>query len=204
MPRTSDARLGTIDDVARRAASNQFYPKATVRCADDAVFRTQLARDLACLLDVDEHVVAWSTLPAEIAIHGRFHIPDLMVTYSDGVEELLDAVDRDGDAAVTEAFACAGRRHRFVRRADIVSGFRLQNAKDILRYAWCRTPLNDRVRLLAAVDEAGSLRISEVLPVFREIQPMTAISSMILHRYLSADLDEAPIGPETVIRRFQR
>lgn len=204
MPMTSNAVEDRLEAVFRRAASGRYYPRATVRCPDEAVFRSQLARDLACLLDVDDEVVAWSTLPSEISVEGRPHVPDVLVTYADGRQELLDASEEAGDPAVTEAFACSGRRHRFVPRTLIHADCRLQNAKDILRYAWCKVPLNDRVKLLAALDEAGTLPISEVLGIFREVQPMAAISSLILHRHVSVDLDVALIGPETVLRRFQR
>ncbi|CAN7261995.1 hypothetical protein [Rhizobium sp. LjRoot258] len=63
--------------------------------------------------------------------------------------------------------------------------------------------MNDTIRLLAALEEAGSLTIAETFGLFRESPPMTAISWMILHRFVSADLGAGPIGPETSIRRFQ-
>lgn len=193
-----------LDAVFRQASARQFFPKATVRCPDDPVFRTQLARDLACLLDVDDEVGAWSPLCFGVFIEGCLHVTDFMVDYMDGRREFLDAVELRGDPLVTETLACMRRRHRFVPRIEIEGGYRLQNAKDLLRYADRRTPLNDRVRLLAALDEAGSLTIAETFGLFQETRPMTAISWMILHRFVSADLDAGPLGPETTIRRFQR
>ena len=193
-----------LDAVYRQASARQFFPKATVRCPDDPVFRTQLARDLACLLDVDDEVGAWSPLCFGIFIEGRLHVTDFMVDYLDGRRELLDAVERGGDPLVTETLACMHRRHRFVPRIEIENSHRLQNAKDLLRYAHRRTPLNDRIRLLAALDEAGSLSIADTFGLFQETKPMTAISWMILNRFITADLDASPLGPETTIRRFQR
>jgi hypothetical protein len=58
--------------------------------------------------------------------------------------------------------------------------------------------------MLSALEEAGSLTVAESLGVFREVQPMTGVSWMALHRMVVLDLDEAMIGPETVIRRVQR
>lgn len=193
-----------LDAVYRRASERRFFPKATVRCPDDPVFRTQLARDLACLLDVNDEVGAWSPICFGIFIDGHLHVTDFMVDYLDGRREFLDAVELAGDPLVTETLACMQRRHRFVPRLEIQNGHRLQNARDLLRYAYRRTPLDDRIRLLAALDEAGSLTISDTFGLFQETRPMTAISWMILHRFITADLDAAPLGPETAIRRFQR
>ncbi|OHV76813.1 hypothetical protein [Ensifer sp. LCM 4579] len=191
-------------DVARRdAATKVFFPCSTVRCAETAVFRTQLARDLGCLLDVDEEVAQWCCLPLALDVGGGVHVPDFVVDYHDGTRLLVDAAEKDGSSEIGEAAASEGIRHRFVLRSEMESGFRLQNAKDLLRYAGHRTPLNDRIRLLAALEEAGSLSIAETFNLFREVQPLTGISWMILHRFIQTNLDESLLGPETVIRRYQ-
>ncbi|MGB8290908.1 MAG: hypothetical protein WCE42_23910 [Rhizobium ruizarguesonis] len=186
------------------ASKQSYYPRGTVRCSGVPLFRSQLARDLGCLLDVDPNVVAWLCLPAEIKTDGGVHVPDFLVDYEDGSRTFIDASDQEGARDVTDAAAIAGFRHRFIPRNQIEAGFRLQNARDLLRYANCRTPLNDRIRLLAVLDEAGSLSIADCLHVFREVPPMTAISWMVLNRTLMVDLDDAMIGPETLVRRFTR
>lgn len=186
----------------KHASSQKFYPLGTVRCSGDVMFRSQLSRDLGCLLDVDETVVAWLCLPVEIPTSDRVHVPDVMVDYDDGTRVFLDACDEEGDASVSEAAACSRIHHRFVPRAEIETGCRLANAKDMLRYASYRTPLNDRMRLLATLEEAGSLSIAECMHLFREVQPMTGVSWMLLNRMISADLDERMLGPETMLRRF--
>ena len=187
-----------------QALANNFYPRGTVRCSGDVMFRSQLARDLACLLDVDDAVVAWLCLPGEIRTTDGVHIPDLMVDYEDGKRVFLDACEEFGDEAISEGAVCSRLHHRYVARAEIETGCRLANAKDLLRYAHFRTPLNDRMRLLAALEEAGSLAIGECLGLFREVQPMTAVSWMLLNRMIAADLDEHMLGPETVLHRFKR
>ncbi len=186
----------------KHASSQKFYPLGTVRCSGDVMFRSQLARDLGCLLDVDETVVAWLCLPVEVSTSDGVHVPDVMVDYDDGRRVFLDACDEEGDASVSEGAACSRIHHRFVPREEIEAGCRLVNAKDMLRYANYRTPLNDRMRLLAALEEAGSLAISECMHLFREVQPMTGISWMLLNRMISADLDDRMLGPETALRRF--
>ncbi|MCA1367200.1 hypothetical protein I6F15_07285 [Bradyrhizobium sp. BRP14] len=200
----STAIRSFVDVAQRDAAIKVFFPRSTIRCWGPAVFRTQQARDLGCLLDVEEEVTQWCCLPLGLDVGGGVHVPDFAVDYQDGSRLLIDAAEKDGSPEITEAAASEGIRHRFVSRSEIESGCRLQNAKDLLRYAGRRTPLNDRMRLLAALDEAGSLTIAETFHLFREVQPLTGISWMILHRFIRANLDESLLGPETVIRRQQR
>ncbi|MGR9449165.1 hypothetical protein [Rhizobium leguminosarum] len=186
------------------ASKQSYYPRGTVRCSGVPMFRSQLARDLGCLLDVDPYVVAWFCLPTDIKTDYGPHVPDFLVDYEDGTSIFCDAVEGEGSPHVTEAAAIAGARYQFVCRSQIDAGFRLHNARDLLRYANYRTPLNDRIRLLAALDEAGSLSIGECLHLFREVAPLTAISWMVLNRMVTIDLDDAMIGPETLVRRFSR
>lgn len=193
-----------LDAAFREASLNTFFPLATVRCPDRPAFRSQIARDLGCLLDVDDTVIAWSCLCFGAHVDERVHVVDFMVDRFDGTREFLDVVEFFGDPAVTETIACMKRRHRFVTLREIYSGCRLQNAKDLLRYARHRTPLNDRIRLLAALDDAGSMAIAETFNLFREVPPMTAIAWMTLHRFISIDLDDNLLSPDTVVRRSKR
>ena len=188
----------------REATQKRFFPLTTVRCSESAVFLTQTARDLGCLLDVDDSVVAWSCLPREFETVEGPWIPDFFVDYDDGRSTFLDATSGPELTWVTEAIACRQESHSFVTSDEIKAGHRLQNAKDLLRYGGRRTPLNDRVRLLAVLDEAGSFTVADCLGVFREVQPMMGLAWLVLHRFVSIDLDTGPIGPETVVRRFQR
>ncbi|TWF58201.1 hypothetical protein FHW37_1014 [Neorhizobium alkalisoli] len=186
------------------ASSQLFYPRGTVRCSADAMFRSRSARDLGCLLDVDPNVVAWLCLPLEFQCETGSHVPDFLVDYEDGERTLLDAVEDRELPSIAEGAALSGFRYRGIPRREVTDGCRLLNARDLLRYANCRTPLNDRIRMLSAIEEAGALTVAECLGIFREVQPMTGISWMVLHRLIAVELDEAMIGPETVIRRFQR
>ena len=61
--------------------------------------------------------------------------------------------------------------------------------------------MGDRVRLLAALDENGSMTVSECMPAFLETPPIAGLSSLILHRFVEIELDEARISPETQVRR---
>ncbi|MBZ7924318.1 hypothetical protein [Ensifer adhaerens] len=193
-----------LDAAFCEAAANVFFPRATVSCKGGSAFRSQLARDLGCLLDVDDSVVGWSCLGFGFPVNGHPHITDFIVHYEDGTWAVVDAVEMKGHPDVAAATERLGINYRFIPRCEIERGSRLQNAKDMLRYARYRTPLNDRVRLLAALEESGTMTISDTFSLFREVQPMTGISWLVLNRFIWVDLDEAVLGPDTTIRRFHR
>ncbi|KIV64825.1 hypothetical protein SZ54_3076 [Rhizobium sp. UR51a] len=96
-----------------------------------------------------------------------------------------------------------GHAYRPVAMRDFVDSNRLANAKDLLRYGFYRCPLGDRVRILAALDEMGSLTVAEALSAFREGRPMACLAALILQGFLELDLDDALIGPETAVRRIR-
>ncbi|MGJ7038885.1 MULTISPECIES: hypothetical protein [Shinella] len=94
--------------------------------------------------------------------------------------------------------------YRLVEREEIYdSGFRLPNARDLLKYARVSVTLADRVRLLGLLDQEGSLPMSDCLGAIRNTEPVAAIASMILHRFIDVELDEAILGPETMVRRIR-
>jgi hypothetical protein len=57
------------------------------------------------------------------------------------------------------------------------------------------------VRLLAALDEVGSMTVAECLPAFKETLPIAGFASLVLHHFIEIEPDEARIGPETTVRR---
>lgn len=204
----SDARGRPASD-GSHPIHERFRPFGTIRCSNPPHFRSQLARDLGCLLDVDDNVAAWCCRPyglddVLLDIGWKGPPPDFLATYADGRDVYLHAVDDEGDPEVTEAAACRRVWHRFVTASDIRSGHRLQNAKDLLRYAAYRTPLGDRIRLLAALEQEGSATVAECLSVFREVNPMAGLSSLILNRFVTVDLDAELLAPHTEVRIFRK
>lgn len=177
-----------------------FYPLSTVRCVGPVLFRDQLARDIACLLDVDDDIVSWSCRSLLLSNNGETYKPDFTVDSTqrrfviDGVRE-----DRAPEWASSSAVD-AGFRYEAVE-ASSLPRIRLKNAKDLLRYARHEAALPDRIRLLAALDEYSSLTVAEALIVFRETKPVAGLASMVLQRFITMDLDERLIGPETIVRR---
>jgi hypothetical protein len=59
----------------------------------------------------------------------------------------------------------------------------LKNARDLLRYGAYQTPLGEPVRILAILDDLGSMSFADAVPLFREIQPMAGLASPILCRF---------------------
>ncbi|WP_246252591.1 hypothetical protein [Allomesorhizobium camelthorni] len=167
------------------------------------MFRNQRARDLACLLDLDPTVREWSCLPLVLRSGDVGHVPDFLVVRGEGAC-LVDAVETVEDPS-THWIEGEALRHdctyERVAAHEIKAGARLANARDLLRYARWQCPLGDRVRLLAALEEQGSMAVAECMPAFRETPPIAGLSSLILHRFVEIDLDEARIGPETQVRR---
>jgi hypothetical protein len=91
-----------------------------------------------------------------------------------------------------------------VGREERDAGYRLRNARDLLRYGNFRCPLGDRIRVMAALDEVGSFTVAEGLGLFRECSPMAGLASLVLQRILTLELDDALISPDTLVRRADR
>jgi len=189
----------------RRPSTHIFYPLATIRCAGTPVFRTQAARDFACLLDLDPDVLQWSCDGVELSFGNDDYMTDFLVTSVAGRSFFVD-VARSLPLPpewIELAAELAGHGYRSVAMQEFQDSFRLANAKDLLGYGFYRCPLGDRIRILAALDEMGSLTVAEALSAFREGRPMAGLAALILQGFLEVDLDDALIGPETVVRRIR-
>lgn len=198
--------MQVVANAARNSNSvRTFYPTATMRCDGGRVFRSQAARDLGCLLDIEPSVIRWRCMPTPL--DGVDHAPDFEVEYDDGRTALVDGHDRElpSDlAALEQAARLRAAGYRQMTREEVYGGFRLKNAKDLLRYGNYAVPLGDRIRLLGALDENGSMPIVQCLNAFQEVKPVAGLAGLILNRYVEVDLDDAPLGPETAVRRIAR
>lgn len=183
-----------LSRVRADASTNSFLPRHCVRCDGPALFRSQAARDLACLLDVDPCVESWSCLPAMIRVSRRSHIPDFAIHMG---SEVIFADALPPPSWVSEMPFPAGYQYGFNSQAGL-QPYILANAKDLLQYASLSVTLGDRVRLLACLDEHGSLPLSACAQVIRNsIDPVGTIAALALRRVLVIDLDDGPIGPQT-------
>lgn len=171
-----------------------FYPVQTLKCVGQPVFRSQAARDYACLLDVDDTVTSWRCC-AEVDAGSPSTVADLVVHRHQHRGTVI-VVDGKGEAGVPDGYHQAD----IVYRAEFPET-RLQNARELLRYANYRVGLSDRVRLLACLDEHGSLSVAECLHLFQDVRPIAGIARLFLQRFIDMDIDEALIGPESQVRR---
>lgn len=193
-----------LRDAVEAAQHTHFRP--SVKGPGRPTFRSKVVRDLAAILDLNRDVLAWSCSPPPLTVGGKNHVPDLHMQDIDGGWWMLDAFDRKlpmEAMVIAQAATQVAQRYRVVDRSEIYDGFRLRNAVDLLRYAGHTVPLGDRVRLLAALDENGSLPFADCLRVLRETQPVAALASLILQGLVEVELDDALIGPETMVRRIR-
>ncbi|WP_343287063.1 hypothetical protein [Rhizobium sp. AC27/96] len=181
-------------------SAQTFYPLGTIRCSGPSVFRNQLSRDLACILDTDDDIVSWSCMSICLSNGIEEYRPDFVVERAD-ITFLVDTTtDGSPPEWVERSAETAGYHYETVSRSSLPK-VRLKNAKDLLRYARFEAALADRIRLLAALDEHGSLSVAECLNAFQETKPIAGLASLVLHRFITMDLDEILIGPETQVRR---
>lgn len=192
---------------SRNSASvRTFYPTATVKCDGPPIFRSQMARDAACLFDFNPSISLWHCMPLSLDYGEGVHVPDFGVLDDEGTRLLVDAPDRVMSADADEIEVIASRQGYRYRRLDadeVYDGPRLQNAKDLLRYGGTVLALGDRLRLLAVLEEHGNLTIAECLTVFTETKPVAGLAQMILRGFVEVDLDTELLGPETMVRRIR-
>lgn len=182
-----------------------YFPSATIKCAGLPFYRSQAARDFACLLDVDPTVSAWG--PSDFVFGNGLDQVVVDFNVSSAGSGYLVKVRRSEHPVpdwLVPVADKAGYDCRVVSPYDPEACWRLKNARDLLRYGHFDAALGDRIRLLAALAEMGSLTMAECLSVVRERNAVATIAAMILHGYLEVDLDEGPLGPETVVRRIER
>lgn len=194
------------DAVPHKVTLSPVYsPMATIKCdGGRAQFRSQQARDFACLLDVDPDVARWSTAPPLLRNGDDEYQLDFVVL-TDAGSFLIDVGQEEPSPPIwlSAAVESMGHRYRPVAMIDYADSFRLRNAKDLLRYGFYRPPLGDRIRLLAGLEEMGSLTIAECLSAIQEGRPMPTLASLILQGFLEVDLDDALLTPESQVRRIR-
>lgn len=167
------------------------------------MFRDQAARDFGCLLDLDPTIDEWTCLPTVVSQQNKQHVPDFAARSAVGIT-LIDVGDHQPSelewlSAVAQKLCLT---YRFVSASEFQGSIRLSNARDLLRYAHYSVSLGDRVRLLAALNEAGSLHLGSAVEIMRSSKdPVGAIASLVLQRFVRMDIDVAPIGPDTLISR---
>jgi len=94
-------QAATLRAARNSALIKTFPPTGTVKCDGVRLFRSQAARDVACLLDVNPSVTSWRCMPSPLDIGVTTHVPDFEVFGEDGGILYLDAPDRGTSVDVT-------------------------------------------------------------------------------------------------------
>ena len=180
------------------------FPVATLKAIGRPVFRSQEARDYACLLDLDPDVVSWQSVTHPLTdvgdCRGHHHV-DLEVHTA--TASLMVEVCTGNAAApswLRSTLEECGFHYQMVRFSDL-NPVRVANARDLIGYAKREATLGDRLRVLAALDEMGTLTLAECLTAVREGRAMETIASLILRGHLDVDLDDDLLAPDSVVRR---
>lgn len=202
---TTESAHSMDDDVCELQDYRPLFPFATLKAVGRPVYRTRAARDYACLLDLDPEVASWQSFTYQIAgdvdgRHLRHHVDFMVETTTDRLMVEVATEDCEAFKWLENVLSIAGYRYQMVRLADL-NPTRLHNARDLVRYARYEAALGDRIRLLAALDEMGSLTLAECLTAVIEGRAMETIASLILRGHIEVDLDESLLGPDTIVRR---
>lgn len=188
-----------LKDVRLNASAYKFSPPQVLKCRGEPLFRSQQARNLACLFDLSPNVIAWTCLPLLVRFGDCYHIPDFAIQRNDG-DYLVDATPSP-DWAITAAetdgwlYDCTSYKHD--DNAVLIA-----NAIDLLPYAGTSTvSLSDRVRLLTVLDDDGPLPLKHCVQILRNTgEPMAAIAALYFSGEIVFDLTKR-IDPNTRISR---
>jgi len=203
---SQDASSALLANVREEASNLSFPPKNVMRCSGASIFRTQAARDVGCLLDVDPSVTLWQCLPDVLTHRGRHHVPDFAVhrASSSTLIDVVSPMRRPPPAWARMAAEKLGFAYEILREADLCGDVRLENARDLLQYAHYRATLGDRVRILGLIEEHGSQPLSACLLMVRNSHDaIGVVAALTLRRFIEMDLDEARIGPHTRVSAFK-
>jgi hypothetical protein len=184
-----------------------YFPYVTLKCVGAPLYRSRSARDYACVLDLDPDVVSWQCFTYLLGDNNsdrKFTI-DFVVETAAG-QAMVEIWERPPEDLwwVKETSRQAGYRYEAVFMPELRKQPRLQNAKDLIRYAGYDAPLGDRIRLSAALGDLGTLTLAECLEAVRDGRPMQTMAALILQGHVEVDLDEALLGPDTVVRLPRR
>lgn len=204
--KTSRARAASSQCSDFRKIYRPFSPTATLKCIGQPLFRNQYARDYAAMMDLDPNVISWRCVPEAISNDSGsknpcwWHVDFAVETVTEALLVEVWQTSTGGPSWLAGVAKRMGYRLQSVSLSD-VDQCMFHNAKDLMRYIGFEVPLGDRIRVLAALDEMGSLTLAEALCVCRESRPMYSIASLILTGILHVDLSEALLGPDTLVRR---
>lgn len=207
--KTNPAHAANSQDCDFRNIYRAFPPFPTLKCIGRPLFRNRHARGYACMLDLDPDVVSWRCVTEAIvndsgAARPRWwHIDFAVETENEALLVEVWQTTTGGPAWLPRVAEKMGYRHQAISIRELDQNI-FENSRDLMRYIGSEVPLGDRVRVLAGLDEMGSLTLAECLTAIRESRPMHTVAAMILNGMLEVDLSQALLGPDTVVRRARK
>lgn len=188
-----------LADARLKASTHAFPPSQVLKCRGEALFRSQRARNLACLFDLDPNVHAWTCLPVLLRLGDGYHIVDFAVQRQDG--DFLVDVQTPPEWAI-KAAGSEGWSYDCISYKPDDNHALIANAVDLLPYAsGSVVSLSDRLRLLTALDDDGPLSLKHCCQLVRgTADPMATIATLYFSGEISFDLTER-INPETRVFR---
>ncbi|MGP9820038.1 hypothetical protein ACTZWW_08485 [Salinarimonas sp. NSM] len=171
---------------------------------------SRLGADFLTLCDLDPEIVAVSRGDVTLEFTGGIgHQPAYRLVLEGGASILADVVP-DASAlpaptqAIADAAAAAGHGYRLETAATLRAEPRFTTMRLIASCRRVRVGAGDRVRILAALDEAGTLPLIEAASAARgAVDGVAAVLALACEGLVAVDLD-APLGPETPVRRVSR
>ncbi|MCX2698597.1 hypothetical protein [Ochrobactrum chromiisoli] len=188
-----------LADVRLNASAYKFPPSQVLKCNGEPIFRSQQARNLACLFDLSPDVICWTCLPLLVQFGDGCHTPDFAVQRPDG--DFLVDVQTPPEWVVKAAESDGWLYDCTTYRLDDNHAL-IANAVDLLPYAhYSMVSLADRLRVLSALDDVGPLALKHCVQLIRNSsEPMAAITALYFSGEIKFDLSER-INPDTRVSR---
>lgn len=171
---------------------------------------SRLGADFLTLCDLDPEIATVSRGDVTLELAGGIgHQPAYRLVLEDGASILADVV-RDVTAlpaptqAIADAAAAAGHGYRLETAATLRAEPRFSTMRLVASCRRVRVGAGDRVRVLAALDEAGTLPLIEAASAARgAVDGVAAVLALACEGIVAIEL-EGPLGPETRVRRASR
>lgn len=171
---------------------------------------TRLRSDFMMLCDLDPEIAAVSRGDVEIILpDGAVHRPAYKLVLEGGGEIIVDVVPGldilpAAPGVIAEAAEDLGHSYQVETPSTVRAEPRFSTARLVAECRRVRVGAGDRVRVLAALEEAGPLPLIEVASAVRASRDgVEAVLSLACEGLVAVALD-APLGPETPVRALPR
>jgi hypothetical protein len=191
----------------QRPSVRTFY---SAKAAVPIGYKAGRVRIALIQLSLDPSVDAIEFVPT-VELSGTEVSVDAVIIVRDGAKWLLDLVDERPIAELDEvglrllAAEKIGLPTFSITSADLDRQPYANNCRLVWLCQNEHVPAGDRVRILQVLTEEGSMPLASAAEQCRSAtDPVAAVLSLVCADLLEADLESAPLGPETRIERRVR